>query len=99
MNALKTPAHLPLTLPRLLAITMILVTGVFAGCASDEGDGGMQSTATVFDGARVIVGGGLLDPRDAHLPHRSEIGRARSALASSVSSTCCHSNLSPMPRT
>lgn len=58
MNALKTPTHLPLTLPRLLAITMILVTGVFAGCASDEGDGGMQSTATVFDGARVIVGNG-----------------------------------------
>ncbi len=30
MNALKTPAHLPLTLPRLLAITMILVTEVRA---------------------------------------------------------------------
>jgi len=62
MNPLKTTSQRPLALRPLHRIATMLVTGLLVGLlsvcgAADDGDS-MQSTATVFEGAKVVVGGG-----------------------------------------
>ena len=55
MSILKTAPHFPLALRRLFLLALLPL----AGCeASDEGEAGSSSDATVFEGARVIVGDG-----------------------------------------
>ncbi len=59
MSILKTAPQLTVALRRLLVVLLVPLLLPFASCAgADESEAGSQSAATVFEGARLIVGDG-----------------------------------------